>query len=240
MKNKLVIIVVVFAIILTGCSGSKNKSEGNNEKAIMLKYLSLKYNQSFTIESYKAGRKLNKTSSYAYVKDKNGRKVSVKAVNNEDKYGDSYIGALKSDQAKKTLSTMLQEFYTDFTIKENLYQCVYYNDTNMNISVEDYLANYKTGIRFMIYINSDDSIEDQRRKVKEFSTKIKDNNIKIEALYFAFFDDSVDVKKIKVDYSYEFVLDAISRNSKYSKALKNAYDSMWQIDKGDYNYMQKK
>ena len=135
---------------------------------------------------------------------------------------------------------MLQEFYTDFTIKENLYQCVYYNDTNMNISVEDYLANYKTGIRFMIYINSDDSTEDQRRKVKEFSTKLKDNNIKIEALYFAFFDDSVDVKKIKVDYSYEFVLDAISRNSKYSKALKNAYDSMWQIDKGDYNYMQKK
>ena len=240
MKNKLVFFVVIFAIILTGCSGPKNKSEDNNEKAVMLKYLSLKYNQSFTLESYKAGRQLNKTSSYAYVKDKNGRKVSVKAVNSEDKYGDSYIGVLKSDQAKKTLSTMLQDFYTDFSINENLYQCVYYNEADINISVEDYLANQKTGIRFMIYINSDDSIEDQRRKVKDFSTKLKNNNIKIEALYFAFFDDSVDVKKIKVDYSYEFVLDAISRNSKYSKVLKNAYDSMWQSDIGDYNYMQKK
>ena len=225
---------------MTGCSGSKTKSDDKNEKTVMLKYLSLKYNQSFTLESYKAGRQLNKTSSYAYVKDKNGRKVSVKAVNNEDKYGDSYIGVLKSDQVKKTLSTTLQEFYTDFIIKENLYQCVYYNEADINISVEDYLSNQKTGIRFMIYINSDDSIEDQRRKVKDFSTKLKNNNIKIEALYFAFFDDSVDVKKIKVDYSYEFVLDAISRNSKYSKALKNAYDSMWQSDIGDYNYMQKK
>ncbi len=240
MKNKLIFFMVVLAVLLTGCSGSKNKSEDNSEKTVMLKYLSLKYNQSFTLERYKAGRQLNKTSSYAYVKDKLGRKVCVKAVNNEDKYGDSYIGVLKSDQVKKILSTTLEDFYTDFSIHENFYQCVYYNETDMNISIEDYLANYKNGIRFMVYINSNDSIEDQRRKVKDFSTKLKDNNIKIEALYFAFFDDSVDVKDIKTDYTYEYVLDAISRNSKYSKALKNAYDSMWQIDKGDYNYMQKK
>lgn len=238
--KKLIFFIVIFAVIMTGCSGSINKSEGNHEKTVMLKYLSLKYNQSFTLESYKAGRQINKTSSYAYVKDNLGRKVCVKAVNNEDKYGDSYIGVLKSDQVKKTLSTMLEDFYTDFSINENLYQCVYYNETDMNISFEDYISNYKNGIRFMIYINSNDNIEEQRRKVKDFSTKLKENNIKIEALYFAFFDNSVNVNDIKTDYSYEYVLDAISRNSKYSKALKNAYDSMWQSNKGDYNYMQKK
>ncbi len=240
MKNRLIFFIVIIATIMTGCSGSKSKSDDNNEKTVMLKYLSLKYNQSFTLENYKAGRELNKTSSYAYVKDQLGRKVCVKAVNNEDKYGDSYIGVLKSDQVKKALSTLLKDFYTDFSINENFYKCVYYNETDMNISINDYLANYKNGIRFMIYINSDDSIEEQRRKVKEFSNKLKDNNINIEELYFAFFNDSVDVKEINVDYSYDYVLDAISRNSKYSKALKNAYDSMWQSDKGDYNYMQKK
>ncbi len=239
MKKKLLFVIVIFAVILVGCSDSKDKSKDENEESIMLKYMSLKYDQDFTLESYKSGRELNKTSSFAFVKDYKGRKVSIKAINNEDKYGDSYIGVLKSDDTKIFLSAFVAEFYSDFTVHENLYQCVYYNGADMEISIEDYLADNKNGIRLMIYINSDDSVEEQRIKVKDFLNRLKINSIKIEEIYFAFFDNSVDVNNIDVDYSYEYVLDAISRNSKYSKSIKNSYDAIWQNDKGDYNYMQK-
>jgi hypothetical protein len=92
----------------------------------------------------------------------------------------------------------------------------------------------------MFYINSDDSVEQQREKVKSFVTKLKDNNIKITDIYFAFFDKNVDVKKIETDYSYEYSIDCISRNDSYNSSLINSYNAFWDIDKQDYNYMQSK
>lgn len=237
-KNLLIYVFLATIIIISGCSSKNEKIDKQSDKDVILKYMELKYNQSFEVESFKAGKNINKTPSHAYLIDNQNRKIYVREINEEDKFGDSYIAVLKSEEAKEKLSGIFSEYYSDFSIDANFYLSLYYNDADMNISIEDYFANYKTGIRIMFYINSEDDIEQQREKIKSFVTKLKDNNIKIKEIYFAFFDKEVDVKKINCDYSYEYSIDCISRNDRYNNSLKNAYDAFWDIDKRDYNYMQ--
>lgn len=241
MKKKfLIYTLLAIVIIISGCSPKDKKTDKQSDKDLILKYMELKYNQSFEVESFKAGKNINKTPSHAYLRDNQNRKIYVREINAEDKYGDSYIAVLKSEEVKEKLSTLFSEYYDDFSIEENYYSSLYYIDADKNISLDDYLANHKNGIRIMFYINSDDSVEQQREKVKSFVTKLKDNNIKITDIYFAFFDKNVDVKKIETDYSYEYSIDCISRNDSYNSSLINSYNAFWDIDKQDYNYMQSK
>ncbi len=236
--KKLMTVILIMAFVVSGCTVPDNE-----QKTEIIDYLNKKYNESFTLVKYSAGKERGGSPTIMYVKDKNKRDAVIKVYlkDGSKQYLDSYIAALKEDDVRKNLSEIFVKYFSDFEIETNMYKCIYYDKNDVNVSVADYLSNQSNGMRIMFYIKTDDSVEDSREKIQSFTSELKDKKIYIDSFYFAFFekDSDAQINNIVEDYTFEYAIDCISRNDKFKSKITDQYFSVWESDKNRYNYVSK-
>ena len=232
MKKQILLFVCIFGLLLSGCT-----QDESGENAI-LEHLNEKYNDSFEFVSYLEGKYQGGSMSIVHAKDSENTFEVVRNFNENDEaiYNDSYIAELNSDKAKNLISNLFSEYYEDFSIDINMYKTFDYNGIDKDISIENYLADDNNGMRIMLYIKSDDSVEMQREKIKDFNANLKEKQIYLDCFYFAFFESDVELENIDEDYSYEYAIDGISKNDKYKNKITEEYYAYWIKKDNSYNY----
>ncbi len=239
--KKIIVFAIVFCLMLSiaGCKSKKN--DGSKEP---LDYISKKYSDNFNIISFYAGNALNGSPLKLYVtndKIPDGEKVLVKGTT-KDKvitYSDDYIAVLNMQKASDIVKQVFSEYYSDFSLNENLYITIDYKGIDKNITTENYLADKENGLRLMIYVKSNDNDEMQQEKIKSFLTKLKEMSIYINSFYFAFFDENFELSNIKDEYRYEYSIDCVSRDNNCKGSITKEYFAYWIERSGDYNFVVK-
>lgn len=238
-KSICLIISIIICVTLSSCKKT------TTFKDTLTQYVTDKYDCECNITSTFSNKSMTNPIARIYFTNSslNGHEAFAQFTtnNNVKIFSNNYPLELKHDEIIEKLDNILTPVYKDFSIELNLFKSTNNQMYDIKDTTDKLLEDSNSGIRACVYIKSDDDFDTRNKKIVEFTDSLKQSNIFVECIYFAFVKDGFDYDEIhNHDYTYDYFINNLYAKDKLKEFYIDEYNSFWQPSENCYNFVANK